>query len=109
MNDISISPFLFMLLLPATSWSSVCGIFLMVSKLFLRIEFCATHFTSKRAFFFTHILIKASIYLRLYNNEQRDNHNLASCNTLFSSILITLDETHAKPPLNVLNTFCLHG
>ena len=97
MNDISISPFLFMLLLPATSvfcmWNTSHG-----KQVFLRIEFCATHFTFKRAFFFTHISIKASIYLRLYNNEQRDNSNLASCDALFTSILIPIDEHMRNPP-----------
>jgi hypothetical protein len=49
--------FYFTLLLPATTWSPVCGIFFMVSKLFRRVEFSFTGFTFKTTnFFLTHTI-----------------------------------------------------
>jgi hypothetical protein len=45
---------LFMLLLPTTSRSSIRGIFFVKGKLFRRVEFGATRFTSKTTFFLVH-------------------------------------------------------
>ena len=74
----------------------------------MRIEFSATRFTFKMTFFLgSSYQLRHQFYLRLFNNEQRNNQNLESCNRILRSILAIKQKLWAGKPRNVLNTVCL--